>query len=324
MTPIVYLHVGPHKTGSTYLQDVFARQAKSLEQQGILYPAAGREYSFGHHNIAWYFNERPLIKTNPATLAQDLSRLADETKGNLLLSSEEFSRVPANQLAGLRRAFPNRAFHVLYFRRKGSALVVSLWLESVKNGLMLSSLDEVTHTDLSGNLRYDPFDHHANIARFGQSLEGTVSVFDYNELLASGVDITRPVSETIQAELKSNNRSINASYEISVIELMRAANIYNAGIGKRRRGFPRIACHRMLKIPILNAVLRHNIRIKFGALRKSLSAKRFLEMGFQSSHFMDGDGSAVYDYIPGTDLLNELNKDDILPWRIIKKWIREN
>ncbi|NOH02551.1 MAG: hypothetical protein HND47_11645 [Chloroflexi bacterium] len=319
----IFFHVGPHKTGSTYLQDTFARQAMSLENQGVLYPSIGREYSTGHHNIAWFFEERPHINTNRAKLSGDLLRLEAEESKNVLLSSEEFSRLLDAQTENLKAAFPNWDFHTIYFLRKGSSLIVSLWQESIKNGLITTPLDKTTLSIISDNMKYDPFNHDANIAKFKRRLEGEVSVLNYNELLASRTDLTQPVSEIINADLKQEHKRINPSLGMEVAELVRAANLYNARIGKRRRGFPRIACHRMLKIPILNSILKNHLNAKFAALHKSLPAKYFLEMGFQSSHFLDGDAETIYNYIPESVLLDELNRDNILPWRMIKKMIQE-
>ena len=37
--PTFILHIGPHKTGTTYLQLSFKAQRSGMEARGILYPA---------------------------------------------------------------------------------------------------------------------------------------------------------------------------------------------------------------------------------------------------------------------------------------------
>ena len=51
----LWLHIGPPKTGTSALQVFFARNAKALRRQGLIYPwaerAAGGEITTG--NAAW-------------------------------------------------------------------------------------------------------------------------------------------------------------------------------------------------------------------------------------------------------------------------------
>ena len=51
---LVFL-VGPHKTGSTYLQVNLAKQRKELRDRGWIYPKAGTSGDFGHHDLAHSF-----------------------------------------------------------------------------------------------------------------------------------------------------------------------------------------------------------------------------------------------------------------------------
>lgn len=319
--PTVYLHVGPHKTGSTYLQDQFASQTRSLERQGILYPFIGRKGWTGHHDLAWFFAERRLRKATHGELSRGIAQLAGERRMNILFSSEVFSLLKDLHLTKLRNAFPEKKFHVLYFRRKGSALFVSLWRESVKNGFA-RSLDEVHRSSMAELHGYDPFEHDKNIARYEHCLEGNVSVFDYNNLLESKIDLTEPVSGILHASIKSRRQEVNPSLSVETTELIRAANLHAIQIGNHRSGRSRIICTLTLRIPFLGRQLREHLDQCFAKLGHSLSMKDLYKMGFKSADFLSDELDVSYNYIPGYKMLEELNKYDILPWRMIKMMLQ--
>ena len=54
------LHIGTHKTWTTALQILLAKNDRVLAKNNILFPVSGRlsEHS-GHHNIAWELNDEP-------------------------------------------------------------------------------------------------------------------------------------------------------------------------------------------------------------------------------------------------------------------------
>jgi hypothetical protein len=317
---IIYLHVGPHKTGSTYLQSEFAKQAKSLASQDIIYPSVGREYALGHHNIAWYFAGRPLLKTNLNELLNGFAFLRDETRNDLLLSSEEFARIPRQNLANLRHSFPDHHFHILYFRRKGTGLAVSLWQEMVKHGFSLP-MDQVTLTDMAEFFNYNPFEHDENISRFETQLNGKALVFDYNTLLAEKQDILSVVCSSLDVKLRLDNQIVNPSLTFDVIELIRAANLYSRSLGKPRGGFPRKMCLAMLRKPI-GLAFKSYLANKTAKLSKSIFPEDFLDNGFPPSNLVTSDAAHQYPFVPGDLLLEMLNKDDRLAWRRLKDRIK--
>lgn len=320
--PTIYLHVGPHKTGSSYLQNLFSSQSRSLEKQGILYPSIGRNGWTGHHNIAWLFADAHLRNTTYGKLSKGISQLASE-KRDILLSSEVFSTLKESQLIKLRDAFPDQNFHVLYFLRKGSAFIVSLWRESVKNGLS-KPLDQAHRNFMAQRHGYDPSEYKDNIARFEHCLNSAVSIFDYNKLMEAKTDLTKPVSETIHANIKSKHKQINPSLSAEITELIRAANLFSWQTGNHHYGRSRIICALVLQIPFLGSLLRHHVDQNFIRLRQSMHVKNFLELGYQPAHLLNNELDVSYDYIPGSTMLNELDKDNILPWRIIKKMLQNN
>ncbi len=319
--PTLYLHVGPHKTGSTYLQSVFSSQKNTLQIQGLLYPSQGREYSLGHHNIAWFFSGRQLIKTTPGKLSENLSELASFNTQKILLSSEEFARIPESNLPNLKLAFQKSDFHILYFLRNGAGLVVSLWQEMVKHGVS-TSMNKVNLSEISRFFNYNPFSHEENIAKFESQLNGTATVYNYNQLIAENKDLLSVITNTMGVTLKSKEKIVNQSMSIEIVELIRAANIYNFRIGKPRRSIPRKACFSMLKT-VNGLWLKKYLIGKKNELSKKLNSNHFIDMGFAQVGFSGADLRKEYIYIPEDLLFDALNKDNIMPWRILKKKIEE-
>lgn len=319
--PTLYLHIGPHKTGSTYLQTTFAEQGESLKRQGILYPSTGREFAYGHHNIAWFFADRPLIKTTRDELSKNIALLANSREYKILLSSEEFARIPENKLNDLKLAFPEYDFHILYFARKGIGLVVSLWQEMIKQGIAIP-MDKIDLSEMHNFFNYNPFAHDENIAKFEKHLNGTTTVFDYSKLISENKNIVNVVSNALNIKIESDEKTVNASMPLETIELIRAANIYNFSLGKPRRGFPRKMCLAMLQTKNGTALKKY-IEDRVRNLSQNVPGKHFINMGFTEAHLTEADLTKGCTFVPENLLLEQLNKDDILPWQILKKQIED-
>ena len=120
------LHVGPHKTGTTALQQALAGNAGRLARLGILYPQAGR-LGDSHAGLA------EACRTGDAAA---LRALAEEAAGwrAVVLSSENFSMLDGRALAALRAVFPRAEVRVAYALRPLAMLWPAHWAELVKHG----------------------------------------------------------------------------------------------------------------------------------------------------------------------------------------------
>jgi DNA-binding ferritin-like protein (Dps family) len=132
----VILHVGTEKTGSTYLQSVFARNQKLLKKYGILYPVSGIES--GHHYwLAKAFGFRYQSKRICEDLEERaLSNLRAELNnwpGDVLLSSEHFDiNANKNSLMQLRDYFSGEQLEVVLVARNQVDYSQSLYAEGIK------------------------------------------------------------------------------------------------------------------------------------------------------------------------------------------------
>jgi len=129
-----YLHIGPPKTGSTYLQNLLWLNRDRLLTQGICYPA---------HNPAQHFQaagdlvDRGAIHISKATLAgrwQQLCSLIRQHDGPVVVSHELFSAATPDNVRTVVADLADRELHILFTARSARALFESQYQEGIKNG----------------------------------------------------------------------------------------------------------------------------------------------------------------------------------------------
>ncbi len=129
------LHIGLHKTGTTYLQSLWRVNRGALDEQGVHYPGGGDE---PRQRMAAYdlLGRRPGGTGDRRVPGQwraltDAVRRSDQP--TVLLSEEALSVATAKQAAACVRAFPDREIDVLVTVRDLGRVLVSAWQEDIKN-----------------------------------------------------------------------------------------------------------------------------------------------------------------------------------------------
>lgn len=138
------LHVGPHKTATTYLQANFAIARMQLSRAGWLYPKnIGIQPGIpeAHHDLSYraetYFWPG---RENHHQLTELAAKLHRSGK-NLLLSAEGFSMWALSQYHRLADILGFAQIEVVYALRDPMALLQSYWAEEVKQGMTASLPD---------------------------------------------------------------------------------------------------------------------------------------------------------------------------------------
>ena len=132
--PIVYLHVGEPKTGTTFLQQVMWRNRAELAAQGVVLP--------GHHPQEHFRASQDLrgiqkLPSDPAGSWEGewdvLARQAVSAQGTAVISHELFAACDAAQAQRAVRSLQPAEVHVVLTVRDMATLLPAEWQESVKH-----------------------------------------------------------------------------------------------------------------------------------------------------------------------------------------------
>ena len=130
---MMVLHVGPHKTATTYLQANFHAQRAALRRRGWLYPATGERVGVAHHDIS---DHREHLIAGQGSAHADLVRIVEASRKGLdvLLSSEGFRRWRPRHYEALRQIAQPHDLRLVYTLRDPVSVMYSLWAQAVKLG----------------------------------------------------------------------------------------------------------------------------------------------------------------------------------------------
>jgi hypothetical protein len=221
------LHIGPHKTGTTYIQQNLYELAPLLAERGVCYPTDKWIFHFGHHDLI----DREMV----GSLRQDLAACVPADATTVVLSTENFDRLEEPAIRLLREQVDDPVRIVFYLRR-ADALLYSTWQEDVKFGseesfprFLLRHLAKPFSSELINPALV--LDRWASV--FGLD---SIRIFDYDHLVETGVDLCKSfLQEVLGVEGldPSTTTLINKSLARADAELLRALNSID-----RSRGHP--------------------------------------------------------------------------------------
>lgn len=225
LKPRLVLHVGPHKTGSTTLQVRLAALRKPLKDADIVYPNEWLEGK-GHHLLARQLRE----ELDPVLLRSELMA-ALKGHGTMLLSSENFSLLDAQQVTRFAEAAVDFDVHIISYARRWSELLYSSWQEGVKHGHSVGFPEfcfKELSTPLASRLLNPSSSLEAYSAAFGRE---SVTVVSYDEIKLKERDLVDHFVEVVfggsfvapplDREPPRHNKSLGPAEA----ELLRALNI---------------------------------------------------------------------------------------------------
>jgi hypothetical protein len=133
--PSVYFHIGLHKTGTTYVQNVLRANRQKLRDQQVLYPG-GEGFPVQVFAVWDLLGRRPK-GTSDARIPGAWQALVDATLAaglpTTLISDEHLSLAGVKQVRAAANAFPEHEAHVIVTARDLGRILVSAWQEEVKN-----------------------------------------------------------------------------------------------------------------------------------------------------------------------------------------------
>lgn len=210
----LFIHVGPHKTGSTYIQKNLFEQSDVLLQQGVMYPKSLIGPQWGHHKLV------EKVKQRDVAAVSEFLRTDEET---LLVSSENFEDLNEEDIHFLSTLTVDFNVEVIFFKRAYSKLLVSAWQESVKQGEMQTWSEFLLEHALK------PFKskilNSSSVLENWGMLANRTHVFDYDAMLSEGVDIAEALcNKVLNAKIPIQSAAINQSMNLADIEIIRMLN----------------------------------------------------------------------------------------------------
>jgi hypothetical protein len=130
---LLHIHVGVPKTGTTYLQQVLAKNRGALRKQGVLYPGP---YT-AHFLAAQDLLQRPFrgyVDPRVSGSWAQVVKKVNNWDGPALLSHEMLARLREEHIERILADFPDHEIHVVVTARDLLRQLPAVWQEDLKNG----------------------------------------------------------------------------------------------------------------------------------------------------------------------------------------------
>jgi hypothetical protein len=248
---MLVLHVGPHKTATTWLQRNFHHNAAALEKAGWLYPQTGERVAIAHHDLS--DDQKDILDDKSRKVAQFRKILDRATEKNLdiLLSSEGFDKWRPNALAKLRELVAPHELKVVYTLRDPISLVYSIWQQKVKTGGP-KSFPEHYEEQVRKAGKSRSLDPLSDIEKFAAVEDSTLTVLLYDEIRRQDRDIFDVFCEDVLGVGRlphDDAGSANDREPLEMTEFMRAILVRMG----RWKGSDRVNVGRVFKHMLLDS-----------------------------------------------------------------------
>ncbi len=122
------LHVGPHKTGTSYLQEAFVRTRPLLAERGVLYPATwGRT---AHHGLPELLRGGADLR-----LKRQFAELCMSGYPVVLISVEGLATLPRPAVERLQTLIgPGNPVRIVFYARSWADRLPSHWKQATREG----------------------------------------------------------------------------------------------------------------------------------------------------------------------------------------------
>lgn len=240
----LFIHIGPHKTGTTYIQQTLSKHRDYLHSIGLHYPKIPSPFNshrIAHHTVVQWIKERN---------SSEIQAFIGALKGSTLLSSEEFSHLNRNQIKYFINQIPDTKIEIIYSKRRLGPLLVSRWQEYVKHGgteswplYFLSHILKDSKRNLINGVV--TLTHWSNL--LGKS---NLHILDYEQCIAEDLDIADALLQVVigpDAPRVGTGKSINPSLDATNVEILRLVNLHLQSEGQRPGPEHRNAFIKLLK-----------------------------------------------------------------------------
>ena len=189
--PRYLIHVGPHKTGTKYLQESFRTLDTDLRSRRILYPRTWTNLdSPAHVELV------SLLARRDPSLRDQFRELNRSDWTTIVLSAEDFVDLGTEALGYFGELVSPAAVEIVFYCRRWSELIFSGWQETIKHGSR-RTFPEFAAGHL-GNPSGSTLINYALVLDKFAAVFGSANVrlVSYSNLSASRANILRHFAET--------------------------------------------------------------------------------------------------------------------------------
>ena len=157
----IFIHIGPHKTGTTTIQNSLIINRDSLFRNGYLVPRAGSLMDqTGHHNLAWELLGSRKFKRSFGTWKSLLREINKNDPQKIILSAEAFSRLENDGILRLRKILSDFKVFIVFYARRQDKKIQSHWSEGIKSPTTLKKNDTFLNWIRENNYQYRNSDYY--------------------------------------------------------------------------------------------------------------------------------------------------------------------
>lgn len=189
--PKFIIHVGPHKTGSTYIQQRLDENAKLLLRQGIYVPIHWRD---SRENPSQTLLVRKLRGGDAAAISSEFAELLRTDHRIIAISTEAIAGCDIASLTAIRELLGESEFTIVYYVRRWSELLLSRWNEVIVQGGTTDFIHYASES-LANPECSDVINTDRQVKRFVQVFgRPNVKLVSYDTVIERGGDIFRHFS----------------------------------------------------------------------------------------------------------------------------------
>lgn len=217
------LHIGPHKTGTTYLQANLAHHRDRLASAGYFYPRIGTTAVIPTSHFGLY----QAIKERMPTAIADLAEIATSECHTAILSAEDFSILTADEMSVFRdKFFP---ISVVYYYRPWPKLIASGIQQDIRSGNK-APVPELLMRHLNRPMHSPTINPDVVLQRFLACVSPDIRIVSFDRAVA-GKKILASFLEAaaIDVDLPEEDVHRNVSSSPVETEIVRIANIVHNG-----------------------------------------------------------------------------------------------
>ncbi|UPW20074.1 hypothetical protein M0C34_07370 [Agarivorans sp. TSD2052] len=217
----LYLHVGPHKTGTTLIQKFLLDNKNTLFRNNLVYPQRFIKF-FGHHQF------RDLVANK--SLSKDDVNFINDKPHDFLLSSEDFISLGKSDFEYIKSLFDKKEIVVVYTWRRASYKMYSIWQEVIKHG-GTDIFSDYFHEHIAKPGRSQMLSPDLKISMFCSVFgKNNVKIIDY-ERSSSENSLLRDFLSAVSIPWRDdflladdNPHAVNKSLDVLDVEIIRALN----------------------------------------------------------------------------------------------------